>query len=129
MRFFQKIGKIAILSIKLTANLTIWVENSKKLDFSVKRRIFKIFVSTNNFMWSNISAKAKQLFYHTKKNRGGNISQIKSYTYNHNYCRKHRKFAKLIILHNRTQKVRKSHLLLCKISISQVPRQLFYKQV
>ena len=53
-------------------------------------------------MWSNISGKAKQLSYHIK-NRGGNISQIKYYTYNHNYYRKHQKFAKLIILHNRTR--------------------------
>ena len=36
MRFFWKIGKIAIFSIKLTSNLTIWVENSKKLEFSGK---------------------------------------------------------------------------------------------
>ena len=33
MRFFQKIGKITILSIKLTANLTIWVNNSKNIGF------------------------------------------------------------------------------------------------
>ena len=36
MRFFRKIGKIAIFSIELTLNLTVWVENSKKSDFSVK---------------------------------------------------------------------------------------------
>ena len=36
MRFFQKIGNIAIFGIKLTSNLTIWVENYEKLDFSVK---------------------------------------------------------------------------------------------
>ena len=36
MRFFRKIGKFAIFGIKLTSNLTIWVENSEKWDFSVK---------------------------------------------------------------------------------------------
>ena len=41
MRFFRKIGKFALFSIELTPNLTIWVENSEKLDFSVKQvRIF-----------------------------------------------------------------------------------------
>ena len=42
MRFFQKIGKFALLSVELTSKLTFWVENSKKSDFSVKQvRIFK----------------------------------------------------------------------------------------
>ena len=41
MRFFQKIGKIPPFNIKLTINLTIWVENSEKLDFLGKQvRIF-----------------------------------------------------------------------------------------
>ena len=37
MRFFQKIGKFALFGIKLTINITIWVENSEKLDFSIKQ--------------------------------------------------------------------------------------------
>ena len=37
MRVFQKIGKFAIFSRQLTSNLTNWVENSKKSDFSAKR--------------------------------------------------------------------------------------------
>ena len=37
MKLFQKIGKFALFCIKLTINLTIWVENSKKLDFSRKQ--------------------------------------------------------------------------------------------
>ena len=41
MRFFQKIGKFTVFCIELTINLTIWVENSEKSDFSVKQvRIF-----------------------------------------------------------------------------------------
>ena len=41
MRFFQKIGKFALFGIKLAIKLTIWVENSEKLDFSLKQvRIF-----------------------------------------------------------------------------------------
>ena len=37
MRFFKKIGKFALISVKLTARLTFWVENSEKSDFSVKK--------------------------------------------------------------------------------------------
>ena len=37
MRFFQKIRKIALFYVKLTINLTIWVENSEKSDFSGKQ--------------------------------------------------------------------------------------------
>ena len=33
MRFFQKIGKITILRIELTSNLTIWVEKSENWNF------------------------------------------------------------------------------------------------
>ena len=41
MRFFQKIGKFVLFGIKLPINLTIWVENSEKSDFSLKQvRIF-----------------------------------------------------------------------------------------
>ena len=36
-RLFRKIGKVALFSIVLTPNLTIWVENSEKSDFSVKQ--------------------------------------------------------------------------------------------
>ena len=53
-------------------------------------------------MWVYISAKAKTIVL-PHKNRGGNTSQILSCTNIHNYCRKHRKFAKFVILHNRTQ--------------------------
>ena len=37
MRFFRKIGKLALFSIKLTINQTIWVENSEKSDLSGKQ--------------------------------------------------------------------------------------------
>ena len=37
MRFFQKIGKFTLIGIKLTTYLTNWVENSKKLEFSLKQ--------------------------------------------------------------------------------------------
>ena len=53
-------------------------------------------------MWVKCSTKAKTIVL-PHKYRGGNTSQILSCTHIHNYCRKHRKFAKLIILHNRTQ--------------------------
>ena len=42
MRVFRKIEKFAIFSRQLTSNLTNWVENSEKSDFSAKWiRIFK----------------------------------------------------------------------------------------
>ena len=53
-------------------------------------------------MWVYISAKAKTIVL-PHINRGGNTSQILSCTHIHNYYRKHRKFAKFVILHNRTQ--------------------------
>ena len=37
MRFFRKIGNLTLFSIELTINLTIWVENSEKSDFSAKQ--------------------------------------------------------------------------------------------
>ena len=68
-------------------------------------------------MWVYISAKKSLNNCSTIQNRGGNISKILSCTHFHNYCRKHQKFAKCVILHNRTKIVRKSHLLLCKTGI------------
>ena len=42
MIFFQKIGKFAKLSVQLTSNFTLLVENSEKSEFSAKwERIFK----------------------------------------------------------------------------------------
>ena len=83
-------------------------------------------------MWLNISAKAKQLFYHTK-NQDGNISQNKSGANNQKYCRKHRKFAKLITLHNRNHQIQNcekfSPIVTQKLAFSQVPWLLLYKQV
>ena len=83
-------------------------------------------------MWLNISTKAKQLFYHTK-NRGGNTSQNKSCANNQNYCRKHQKFAKFIILHNRSHKIQNcekfSPIVTQKLAFCQVLWLLLYKQV
>ena len=51
MRFFQKIGKLAIFSIELTSNLTNWVENSEKSEFSAKpARIFKYLTLQNLYV-------------------------------------------------------------------------------
>ena len=51
-------------------------------------------------MWFSKGAKVKYLAYHTKTHCGYNL-QNKFCTNNHNYCRKHRKFVKLGIQHNR----------------------------
>ena len=53
-------------------------------------------------MWIYISAIAKTTIFSTQ-NQGGKISQFKSYKISTSYCRKHRKFAKFVILHNRIQ--------------------------
>ena len=37
MKFFRKIGKYTLISLKLTSRLTFWVENSENSDFSVKQ--------------------------------------------------------------------------------------------
>ena len=65
---------------------------------------FQIFISANSCMWLNICAKAKYLFFHTKK-RCGNMSQNKSCENRHNYCKLHRKFAQFSILHNRNHQI------------------------
>ena len=44
MRFFEN-WEFALFGIKLTTNLTIWVENSKKTDFSGKQ----VRISTHYF--------------------------------------------------------------------------------
>ena len=77
---------------------------------------FQIFVSANNCMWLNISAKAKQLFYHTK------IEVVIFHKLNLTHI--------FTIIAENTENslnsssytieckiVRKSHLLLCKIGI------------
>ena len=65
--FSEKSGKLALFSIELTPNLTIWVENSEKSDFSVKQVwIFKhlfLQIVTCGYI---LAQKLKQLFYHTK---------------------------------------------------------------
>ena len=78
-------------------------------------------------MWVHISTIAKTIVFSTQ-NQGANISQIKSYKNIHNYCKKHRKFAKFIILHNRIQNSEKFSPIISKSAFPQVPQQLFYKQ-
>ena len=59
----------------------------------------------------------KQAFFHT--NQGGKISQFKSYKISTSYCRKHQKFAKFIILHNRIQICEKFSPIISKLAFSQ----------
>ena len=62
MRFFQKIGKFALFSIKLTINQTIWVEKLRKIRFFWENKYeFSSIISTNNYMWVHIGAKAKTI--------------------------------------------------------------------
>ena len=68
-------------------------------------------------MWVHINTIAKTIVFHT--NQGGNIPQIKSYKISTNYCRKHRKFAKFINLHNRVQHSEKLSPIISKLAFSQ----------
>ena len=79
-------------------------------------------------MWVHISTIAKTIvFPHKTKVRifhKSNLTKIST-----NYCRKHRKFAKFVILHNRIQNSEKFSPIISKLAFSQVPQQLFYKQM
>ena len=80
-------------------------------------------------MWVHISTKAKTMVLPHKIEV---VTLLKLYLTksSHNYCRKHQKFAILVILHNRIQNSEKfSPIVTQKFAFSQVPQQLFYKQV
>ena len=87
MRFFRKIRNFPLFLAKANSRLILWVEKSEKSDFTVK-------TSTNFQLFS------LQLIVQTT-----------------NYCRKHRKFTKFIILHNRTQISEKFSPIVSKIGI------------
>ena len=128
MRFFRKIGKIAVISIILIKKPNNWVENSEKSDFSLELVGIFAIISTNNYMWIHISKIAKNSYlFHT--NKGGNRSQVNFTKTIHNYCRKHRKSAKFVILHNRTQSSEKfSPIVSQSWHFLKVPHQLLYIQ-
>ena len=65
---------------------------------------FQIFTSAKIICGSVIVQKVKYLAYHRKNSCGYKLLN-KYYTYNHNHCRKHRKFAKLGSQHNRKYQV------------------------
>ena len=117
MRFFRKIGKIAVISIIIIKKPNNWVENSEKSDFSLKQvRIFTNIISTNNYMWIHISKIAKTIIFSTQTDVETFHKLFFCKTI-HNYCRKHRKFAKFVILHNRTQISEKFSPIVSKIGI------------
>ena len=78
-------------------------------------------------MWVHISKIAKTIvFPHKTKveiSHKSNLTKIST-----NYCRKHRKFTRFVILHNRIQNSEKFSPIISKLAFSQVPQQLFYKQ-
>ena len=85
---FPKNRKLELFSIKLTINLTIWVENSEKLDFLGKQvQISTLFLQiiTCGYILAQL---LKQLFF--PPNQGGKILHSKSTKISTNYCRKHR---------------------------------------
>ena len=46
MRFFWKIGKFALISVKLTSRLTFWVENPHKIEVEIVHKLYPAKTST-----------------------------------------------------------------------------------
>ena len=127
MRFFRKIGKVALFGIKLTINLTIWVENSEKSDFSLKPvRIFHTLLLQLISCGYTLTQSLKQLFSTQTKVEISPKSNLTKYPQiiventenlpNSSIC---------TIEYNI---VRNSHLLSQNWHFLKVPQQLFYKQ-
>ena len=128
MRLFRKIGNIAFISIKLTIKPNNLGRKLRKLDFSLKQvQIFAKIISTNNYMWIYISKIAKTIVFSTQT-EVETFHKLFFCKTIHNYCRKHRKFTKFIILHNRMQISEKFSPMSQKLAFSQVPHQLFFIQ-
>ena len=68
MRFLPKIGKFTLFGIKLAIDLTIWVENSEKSDFSLKTgtnfRTLFLQISTCGYVLAQL---LQQLFFPHKQ--------------------------------------------------------------
>ena len=82
-------------------------------------------------MWIHISKIAKTIIFSTQTDVE-TFHKLFFCKAIHNYCRKHQKFTKFIILHNRTQIGEKFSPIVKKkkkLAFSQVPQQLFFKQV
>ena len=67
-------------------------------------------------MWIHISKIAKTIIFFTQT-EVETFHKLFSCKTIHNYCRKHRKFAKFVILHNRTQITEKFSPIVSKIGI------------
>ena len=125
--FFRKIGKFALIGIKLTTYLTIWVENSEKSEFSLKQvRILALYFYKTT-VCGYISAQLSKQSFFPHKNKVEKSHNLKLTKY------------PLIIVENTKnltnpsytieyKLVRNSHLLSQKLAFSQVPQQLFNKQ-
>ena len=137
-RIHQKLGIFDEIFPKNWETHIIWYKiNHKSNNLGRKLRKIRFFTktgtnfshitSTNNFIWVHISTIAKTIvFPHKTKveiSPKSNLTKIST-----NYCRKHRKFAKFVNLHNRIQHSEKFSPIISKLAFSQVPQQLFYKQ-
>ena len=78
-------------------------------------------------MWIHISKIAKTIIFSTQT-EVETFHKLFFCKTIHNYCRKHRKFAKFVILHNRTQISEKFSPVVSKLAFPQVPHQLFFIQ-
>ena len=116
MRFFWKIRKFTVFSTKLTIISINLCRKIRKIGFLPNKYEFSQIISTNNCMWIDISAIAKTIISSTQTEVEIFHKLFFCKTI-HNYCRKHWKFAKVIILHNRIQTSEKFSPIISKIGI------------
>ena len=103
MRFFQKIGKFTVFSIKLIIKSNNLGRKIRKIRFFAQNKYeFSQIISTNNCMWIYISTTAKTIIFHAKSRWKYLKIQILQKIPTSN-CRKNQKFDKFVILHNRIQ--------------------------
>ena len=136
MRFFQKIGKFGVFSTKLTIISINLCRKIRKIGFSPNKYEFSQIISTNNCMWIDISTIAKTIIFSTQT-EVEIFHKLFFHKTIHNYCRKHRKFAKFVILHNRIQISEKFspiiskgwHFLKCHSNCSTYKAQIAHTQI
>ena len=103
MRFFRKIGKFALFNLKLTIKPNDLGRKLRKIGFfaKVNTNFHKPFLQIITCGYISMQLLKQLSFPHKQR-----WKYFTSYFFCktiHNYCRKHRKFAKFVILHNRIQ--------------------------
>ena len=128
MRFFRKIGKFALFSIKINHKSNNLGRKLRKIGFFGKTGMNFHTLFLQIITCGYILAKLlKQSFFHTKPRWKYLTNQILQ-KYPQIIVEKHRKFTRFVFLHNRIQNSEKFSPIISKLAFSQVPQQLLYKQ-